>query len=237
MNAKRKNEAIEWAQDVLAHADEYVIFDTETTGLKESDVIVHFAVMDLDGKMLIDTKVKPMSKRRMSQDAQYIHGMTMKDLQDAPRFEEVVEVFRPIAVGKKILVFNSFHAEMFEQTYYNEGVSGEPIALNCWDVKSYFEKFLDRYDRLALPGRKNTGEGDCRAVLAVIKKMAEAELADTQEEERTARAERTKQNNKEFFKVAGWVLIVVGIIAMLSGGGVWGVGLIAGGLILLIIAG
>jgi len=174
----RRNNAIEWSRSVLANKDQYVIFDTETTGLKESDVIVHFAVMDLDGNMLIDTKVKPMSKRRMSQDATYFHGMTMKDLKDAPLFEEVVDMFRPISASKKLLSYNArFHAEMFEQTYMNEGVTGEPIRLDCWDVKDYYVQFSGQYNA-ALPGRKNTGVGDCMATLAVIRRMAEGEVVE-----------------------------------------------------------
>jgi DNA polymerase-3 subunit epsilon len=169
---KRRNEAIAWAQYILAHKDHYVICDTETTGLDEKDVIVHFAVMDLSGAMLIDTLVKPMSKRRMSSDATYVHGITMKDLKGAPLFEEVVELLRPIAERKKLLSYNaSFHSEMFEQTYEYEGVSGPPIRLLWLDVKEFHLKFLNK-DRAYLPGRNNTGSGDCQATLALLEKMA-----------------------------------------------------------------
>lgn len=176
--ARRRNKSIEWAMEVLASPDDYVIFDTETTGLKDSDVIIHFAVMDLSGNMLIDSLVKPMSKRRMSQDAQYVHGLTMNDLKGAPLFEDVVALFQPIASSKKLLCFNAqWHADMFSQTYYNEGVSGQPIKLDCYDVKEKYEKFMGQTG-LALPGRKNTGVGDCTATLNLIKKMAIAELVD-----------------------------------------------------------
>lgn len=175
---QQRNAAISWARKVLEQKDDYVIMDTETTGLKDSDVIIHFAVMDLDGNMLIDTRVKPMSKRRMSQDATYIHGLKMKDLQDAPLFEEVVNMFRPIAASKKLLSYNAaFHADMFDQSLYNEGVSGDQIVLDCWDVKTYYVKYSGMYNA-ALPGRKNTGVGDCRATLDLIRKMAESELAE-----------------------------------------------------------
>src|SRR5690606_10952011 len=70
-----------------------------------------------------------------------------------------------------------FHAEMFEQTYMNEGVTGEPIRLDCWDVKDYYVQFSGQYNA-ALPGRKNTGVGDCMATLAVIRRMAEGEVVE-----------------------------------------------------------
>jgi DNA polymerase III epsilon subunit-like protein len=203
--ALRRNEAIAWAQHVLANKDQYVIFDTETTGLKESDVIVHFAVMDLDGTMLIDTKVKPTSKRRMSSDAAYLHGLTMKDLKDAPLFEDVVEMLRPIADSRRLLSFNvSFHAEMFQQSYYNEGVSGEPIKLDCYDVKDYYIKFMDQ-DRISLPGRKNTGQGDCLATLAVLQKMASAEPEYIPEPVR----EESASYEWAFFLIIGGLIVLM----------------------------
>ncbi len=73
-----RNEAIRWARGVLDRKDGYVIFDTETTGLDDSDVIVYLAVMDLDRVMLINTRVKPLSKRRISSDATYLHGFNKR---------------------------------------------------------------------------------------------------------------------------------------------------------------
>jgi len=219
---KQKNEAIRWARYVLDHKDQYVIFDTETTGLKESDVIIHFAVMDLEGNMLIDSFVKPMSKRRISADAQYINGITMKQLKGAPLFEDIVSEFIPIANSKKLLVYNAdFHARMFDQTYYNEGVTGEPITLNCLDVKDHYVKFSG-ISNAALPGRRNTGIGDCLATLAVIQKMAKAEM-----EEIPVSPLEAKKKGVPIIRLIGWILAIVG--SLIFGAKVYLIGFIMAG--------
>lgn len=180
---ERRNASIEWARNVLANPDKYVIFDTETTGLKETDVIIHFAAMDLMRNMLVDTMVKPMSKRRIAEAAQYIHGMTMKDLKDAPIFEKVLAQFLPLVEGKTILSFYAdFHERMFQQSYENEGVATNLPYLHFQDVQQPFKDFLSR-DRLSLPGRDNTGEGDCNATLDVIIQIADGELRELPPEE------------------------------------------------------
>lgn len=176
--ARKRNESIEWAREVLAHPDDYVIFDTETSGLGYYDVIIHFAVMGLDEKMLIDTKVKPLSITEIEPEATAVNGIKMEDLATAPLFWEVVEMFRPIAASKKILSYAApWHSEMFDQTFLHESVSSEPIRIIGYDVKHYFERFINR-DGIGLPDRKNTGKGDCRATLSVIRRMAAGELVD-----------------------------------------------------------
>lgn len=205
-----RNEAIRWARGVLDRKDGYVIFDTETTGLDDSDVIVHLAVMDLDRVMLINTRVKPLSKRRISADATYMHGFKLSDLKDAPFFEEVYEMLRPIADTKMFLSYNApFHGGMVKQTYLNEGLTSDEIGLNCIDVKAQYVKFSGHRNP-ALPGRDNTGVGDCRATLAVLHKMAEAELADE-----PPPAEPTKEDTYGYWKDIIFFVILVAIVLWL----------------------
>ena len=52
--AQRRNEAILTARKILSEKDKYVIFETETTGLKSTDVILWITFMDLDGNVLLD---------------------------------------------------------------------------------------------------------------------------------------------------------------------------------------
>jgi len=50
--------AAKWAREVLANKKDYVILDTETTGLGCAE-IVQIGIIDLDGKILLDSLVKP----------------------------------------------------------------------------------------------------------------------------------------------------------------------------------
>lgn len=204
---KRRNQSIEWARKVLDYPEKYLIFETETTGLKEDDLIIHLAVMDLARNMLINTSVKPMSKRRIAEAAQWIHGMKIKDLKDSPRFEEVFKDLLPIIEGKTLLSFYAgFHERMLYQTHENEGVSKAIPLINFDDVQKPFEEFMRR-DRLSLPGRDNTGIGDCNATLDVIVEIANGNLVDIPEE-----IPVVKNTNNSAPQKSSWTWLHVGMI-------------------------
>ncbi len=174
---RRRNSAIEWARNVLENKDRYLVVDTETTGLKEKDVVIHFAVMNLHREMLINTLVRPTRKRSMHPEAEAIHGITFKELKTAPFFEKVLQSFVPIWEGKQLLAYRAvFHANMIDQTIEQDGIAKPRIWLS--DFECIQEKYQDFWGRdyLTMPGRDNTGEGDCNAALDVIEEMANAEL-------------------------------------------------------------
>jgi len=69
-----RNNAIRFARGVLAQKQNYLILDTETTGLGEKDVIIQMALIDLDGNVLLDSLVKPKKKKSISREATEVVG-------------------------------------------------------------------------------------------------------------------------------------------------------------------
>jgi len=63
-----------------------VIVDTETTGLLNPG-ICEIALIDLSGRTLLNTLVKPRTP--MTKEAQQIHGLSESELEDAPPMEDV----------------------------------------------------------------------------------------------------------------------------------------------------
>jgi DNA polymerase-3 subunit alpha (Gram-positive type) len=103
-----------------------VFLDTETTGLKpEVAEIIEIAVLDLDGNVLLDTKVKPVRlDKTMAYDAEgtkralEINGYSKDPTawKDAPTFEQLVprilEVFEhKVIVGQNPTFDRSFVVE------------------------------------------------------------------------------------------------------------------------------
>ena len=66
LSIQDKDGAINIAREILKHKEDYVILDTETTGLGDSDVIIQISIIDLDGNVLMDSLIKPTKKKRMS---------------------------------------------------------------------------------------------------------------------------------------------------------------------------
>lgn len=52
------NDLIQGARKFLNELNDYVILDTETTGLGENDIIIQIAIIDLHENDLINTYVK-----------------------------------------------------------------------------------------------------------------------------------------------------------------------------------
>ena len=106
--------AIQLARSRIRQGPLYL--DTETTGLKEFDEIVEIAVIDQDGKVLLDTLVKPL--KRIPADAVAIHGITDAMVQDALRWSEVWPKLEPILRGHQVAIYNAdFDLRMMSQSH------------------------------------------------------------------------------------------------------------------------
>ena len=157
-----------------------LILDTETTGLHGNAEIVQIGIIDLSGAVLLDTLVKPT--RPISRDASAIHGITDAKVADAPTFADLAPQLRELLSGVTVVIYNAaFDERMLEQsaqahqlTYEVPIFAGEytcamePYSTWCGDWSSYHGSY--RWQRL--PGGDHSALGDCRACLAVLKRMA-----------------------------------------------------------------
>lgn len=95
--------AILWARQILQ--TDFVVLDTETTGLEEDDVAVQIAVIDRQGQVLLDSLIKP--HKPIPPRATRVHGITNEMVKDAPGFETVVLRLIEILTGsKQVLIYN-----------------------------------------------------------------------------------------------------------------------------------
>lgn len=171
--ATPKERATAWARNVLDNPDQYLIVDTETTGLWQDDVVVHFAVMNLQREMEINNYIRPTKRIKMHKEAQQIHGIGLSDLHGEQPFESYLERFSELAEGKIVLIFNEeFHVRMIQQTCESDGIAEKMPILRAECVQMRYRDYIgETFPRL--PGRTNTGRGDCEAVLSLIERMAE----------------------------------------------------------------
>jgi DNA polymerase III epsilon subunit-like protein len=68
--------AIEWARDLMISSD-FVVFDSETTGLSSPVDFVEIAVVNPAGETLFDSLLKPSC--RIEPRARAIHGHSAKE--------------------------------------------------------------------------------------------------------------------------------------------------------------
>lgn len=172
-----REKATQWARALLKRTD-WVILDTETTGLSEQDEIVQIAILGSDGSVLLDTFIKPTQP--VSAGATAIHGITSIELEGAPRFPEVIERIKALLHDKTIVIYNApFDLRLLQQTLAKyelppieideEQVECAMLQYSAWKGEIWTD---GSYKWQRLVGGDHTALGDCRATLDVIRKMA-----------------------------------------------------------------
>ncbi len=172
-------EAAEWARDLLKRPADFVILDTETTGLANRDQVVQVAMIDGAGTVLMDNVlVRPTI--RIPFAASDIHGITDEMVAAAPNFVDVWLDIHKHMQAKRLVIYNAeFDLRMLRQS---ADAHSHTIDLPCSSWSCAMEMYAAwvgewndyhgnfRWQRL--PGGDHSALGDCRATLAVIRKMA-----------------------------------------------------------------
>ena len=168
---------------------EYLILDTETTGLERGEV-VQIGVVDPSGATLINTLVKPIEP--IPPSTTRIHGITNQMVASAPRFAEVVDNLRNTLNGKHVIVYNAvYDRRMLHQSAEAAGIEKTDWkAISRWwcAMEGFAEIYGDynpmrrsyRWQKLSTAARyygisvvdEHSALGDCLTTLAICKGMA-----------------------------------------------------------------
>ncbi len=172
--------AVEWARELLARKD-FVIFDSETTGLSSPVDFVGIAVVSAQGETLFDSLLKPSC--RIEPAARAIHGHSAKSLSGAPRFFEVYADLLEVLYQRRVIVFNaSYDRRVWDEAIRHLGARGALAGvLPRWEcAMRQYARFVGERSRRGrgyrpqkLPGGDHTALGDALATLRLIERMAE----------------------------------------------------------------
>jgi DNA polymerase-3 subunit epsilon len=171
-----KEKASFWARGLLERND-WVILDTETTGMSPTDEIVQMAILSPEGTVLLDTLIHPSQPIPASATA--VHGITDSEVEDAPAFKEIYPEIKNIISGKTVIIYNAaFDLRILVQTArryrllplfeHKEQVECAMLMYSAWVGEEWP---YGGYKWQKLTGGDHTALGDCRATLEVIKKM------------------------------------------------------------------
>lgn len=181
--------AAKWAHDLI-QAQNFVILDTETTGLGNQAEIVQISLIDHEGFPLLNTLVSPTCE--IEPDAQAIHGISQDAVEMAPAFHQVFLGLWEKVGKRDLVIYNAeFDLRMIRQSLrpydlhlafptsdrrqcriFLGGGSIHCAMLQyaawCGEWNSYHGNY--RWQKL--PGGDHSALGDCRATLDIIRKMA-----------------------------------------------------------------
>lgn len=107
--------ALQWLE-----ADPLFI-DTETTGFSVQDEICEIAILDLKGRLLLNTLVKP--SRPIDQRVTDVHGITNAMVADAPSFRDLVKTLPRLLHGRTLIAYNAdYDARLLRQSCFENEI-------------------------------------------------------------------------------------------------------------------
>lgn len=179
---------IQWTRELLA--GDFIIVDTETTGIEVWDEPIQIGVIDGNGNALFESLIKPTVT--ISPRAQAVHGISEHQLVNAPSLATVCERLFWVMAGKRVIAYNqSFDSRMLLQACRAHSIPyvGQSCRWECAmeNYAAYYGEINNRYGgykwqslekacrQMGVPygDGAHTAVGDCLATLALIRKVAE----------------------------------------------------------------
>lgn len=196
MSNTDRDAAILWARQMTEQ--EFVVLDTETTGLESDDEAVSIGLVAKDGAILLNTLL--CHEKQCSPKALATHGVSWEATRGAPHFREVWPHLIKATRDKILIGYNlSFGTRIIGQTgqRYSSGIIWGPMAGVVGlpgDVMEQFAAFYGdwndyygsyRWQKLTTAaahfGLSVVGAhgavADALLTLAIVRKMAETKLS------------------------------------------------------------
>lgn len=181
--------------DMIRNED-YLVLDTETTGLHEGE-ICSIAIIDNRGTVLLDTLVKPVNG--IPAQATAIHGITEAKVALAQSWLYTSLKVAEIITEKNVVIYNAVYDRrmMYQSVEVHKMVSPVWRDIAKWHcaMENYAEFWGDwndyhmsyRWQRLTdavaqqglIISDAHAALGDCKMTLALCKKMAEKEFTES----------------------------------------------------------
>ena len=188
--------------------NEFVILDTETTGLDEDAEIVEIAIIDNHGNVLFNSYIKPSQPIDETSVAVGIHGIINATVANAPTWGEAYPKILPILLNKVVVIYNAkYDTRLINQTNAKYRLGNVHLNTHC-AMLQYAEFYGEenyytggyRWQSLAkamqqtgnqFKGKAHSALADCLAVFDILLYMQDPKAAKARQ--RQARQEQWEQ--------------------------------------------
>ncbi len=165
-----------------------LFLDTETTGLDDLAQIIELGIVGCNGDVIFESRYNPTVE--IDQGAEDVHGISKKSLEKEKIFSDDAKKIKKILLNNLIVIFNSeFDLRLLKNTYKAFNLNYEFLGDVESECAMYFSArywgATNRYGTISLSnavyeaglnfsdfGEAHSAVGDCKATLAVIKKIA-----------------------------------------------------------------
>jgi DNA polymerase-3 subunit epsilon len=166
------------------HLDDFVLIDTESSGLAKTDEVIELSVVDTYGNILYESTFRPTAE--INPMASKVNGFTNKSLIDAPLFKDEWCKIEAAIDNRPIMCHNiGFDKRIIKQTCERYGISADVDFLfrNSYDSKEIAKDWMNAPDysleTLAHMVGINEKEShrasdDCKMMLSFIERLERA---------------------------------------------------------------
>lgn len=177
---RAENEAIISARKILNDKNNYLILDTETTGLYDAEII-EITIINLDREILFNSLVKPSVP--IPAEAINVHGITNEMVADSPTFTEIYDEIKSIIMGKTVAIYNAdFDVSILK--YCCQLHKLKRLKFECYCIMDLYARYYGEYSdyhgnfkwQPLNGGHRATG--DCLAALDLIEEMANSKVTE-----------------------------------------------------------
>jgi DNA polymerase-3 subunit epsilon len=185
-NPRDKDKIQVWAHNLMRN--DFVVLDTETTGLGSADEVVQIGIVDSKNRILLNTLIKPT--RPVPPMVVRIHGITNEKLEEASPFSDLYVTLSALLAGRTVIAYNvDFDWRMLVQSARVYGLPPFRTGNRECAMKAYaqFHGQFDlkrrtySYQKLGEACRQqkipvvqaHDALSDARMTLALLRKMAE----------------------------------------------------------------
>ena len=173
-----KQRSIDWAQSIL-EADNWLLLDTESSGLGVTAEICQIALIDKHGRTHLDMYLRTLDG--IPEEATAIHGITDALVANSPTFEQAWPIIEHLLAMNHIVIYNAgYDLPLIGYCLERFGGKRPRVSYDCAMLK--YAAFIGQPGRYGewkwqkLPTADGlTAHGareDCLSTLAVIKMMA-----------------------------------------------------------------
>lgn len=137
---KDRDKAILWARDLLTK--DFVILDTETTGLGPTAEAVSIGIVSRSGQVLVDSLIRHVNKSEPG--ALRTHGHSWEETRRAPLWADLMPLITETIIDRQVVTYcvDNFDARIILQTCRAHGVPDLDISRCTVEVLESVSAFV-----------------------------------------------------------------------------------------------